>query len=265
MDLTRNNYYSLVAEREFMSRSQYLGFLSCEARQMAILAGEWVEEPSEAFLVGQYIHAWAEGTRKEFIAEHPEMFTRSGELRAEFRQADKMIEAIQNDPMAMYVLEGQKEVIFTAEFAGTIWKVKLDVYTPERRRIVDLKSTRSIWEKRWSQEHGCRVSFVEEYCYLLQAALYCEIERRAHGRPEYDWFDFYVLAVSKEPVPDKEIISLHDPERYMQELEQVKENMPRILKVKAGEIEPKRCGRCDYCRATKRIQRAIHYSELELA
>lgn len=219
LQLTRDNYHSLEAEREYMSRSQYLGFLQCEARQMAMLAGEWAEEPSEAFLVGQYIHAWNEGRRKEFISNHPDMFTKSGDLKAQFKCADKMIATLEADPLCMYMLQGEKEVIFTAEFAGAVWKVMVDTYNPERRRMVELKTARSIREKAWSEVHGGRVSFIEQYNYLMQAAIYCEIERRANGRPEKDWLDYYMVAVSKDNCPDKEVIDMRDPDRYIQELE----------------------------------------------
>lgn len=245
-----------------MSRSQYLGFLECEARQMAKLTGKWVEEPSDALLVGSYVHSWNDGTRREFIADHPEMFTQKGELKAPFKVAEKMIATLEADPLCMYMLQGQKEVIFTAEFAGVVWKVMADTYNLERRRMVELKTTRSIRETSWSEEYKCRVSFVEQYNYLLQAALYCEIERRANGRPEGDWLDYYMVAVSKDNVPDKEVIDLRDPERYLIELEQIKVNMPRIIAVKSGQIEPARCERCDYCRSTKVLTGAVHYTQI---
>lgn len=262
MLLNHKNYHSLEANCEFMSRSQYLDFLSCEAAAMAYLAGRWTVEETTPLLVGSYVHSWNNGTQREFVSEHPEMFTKQGGLRAEFKQAEKMISALENDPLAVYMLEGQKEVIFTAEFAGARWRVMVDSYRPEKHRMVDLKTTRSIREYVWSDELRARVSFIEMYNYPLQAALYAEIERLANGRPEEDWFDFYAVAVSKENVPDKEIIDLRDPGRYAEELEKVKINMPRILAVKKGQEEPFRCERCDYCRSTKQLRGSVYYAEL---
>ena len=262
MAISKANYYDVSTEKEYMSRSQYLGWLECEAKQAAILAGEWVEEPTEAMLVGQYVHAWCEGKRQQFVSDHPEMFTKAGDLRYNFRQADHMITTLKNDPLCMYMLEGQKEVVFTAEFAGAKWRVMVDVYNPERRRIVDLKTTRSIWEATWSERHGGRVSFIEHYDYPLQAALYCEIERLASGRPDGDWYEYYMVAVSKDNVPDKEVIDLRDPERYQKELDSIRGNMGRILFVKAGELEPIRCESCDYCRATKVLRGAVYYADI---
>ena len=261
IQLTRENYHSLEANRAFMSNSQYKAFLECEAKQMAILAGTHIEETSDAFLVGSYVHAWAEGRKDEFIAEHPEMFLKGKkELKAPFKSADDMIYTLVTDQLCLYMLEGRKEVILTAEFAGTPWKIMIDAYQQDRRRIVDLKTTRNIREKVWDNEVREKVSFVEQYKYIQQAAIYTEIERLASGRE--DIFDFYIVAVSKQDPPDKEVIDLRDPERYYYELEQVKANMPRILAVKSGQETPNRCERCDFCRKTRKLTGAIHYTEL---
>jgi hypothetical protein len=262
LKLTRDNYHSLEADRDYMSRSQFLNFLDCEAREVARLAGVWQEEKSEALLVGSYVHAWSEGRREEFKKTNPDMFTKAGELKANFKTADKMIAALESDPLCMYMLQGDKEVILTAELYGATWKVMLDVRNRQRRRNVDLKTTKSIREKSWSQALESRVSFVEQYKYVFQSAIYSEIERLADGRPEYDWYDMYIVAVSKECVPDKEVIDMRDPERYIRELDTVRACMPRILQVKAGEIEPIRCERCDYCRSTRKLKGAVHYTEL---
>ena len=53
-----------------------------------------------------------------------------------------------------------------------------------------------------------------------------------------------------------------DPERLVKELADVEAHMPRILAVKMGAEEPVRCENCDYCRSTKQLTGAIHYSEL---
>lgn len=258
--LIRENYHSTEMENRYMSQSQYLGFLECEARQMAILRGDYAKDVSDPLLVGQYVHAWNEGRRDQFMADHPDMFTKQGNLKATFQCGDKMIATLERDPFCMWMLEGQKEKVFTAHFAGCEWKILVDVHNAERGRMVDLKTTRSISEKGWSEELWARVSFVELYKYLLQAALYCEIERLASQRDKC--LDFYVVAVSKENVPDKAIIDLRDPDRYVMELQTVQENMPRILAVKNGTEKAARCEKCDYCRSTKVLTGAVFYADL---
>lgn len=261
MMLAKANYHSNEANLHYMSKSLFDSFLSCEAATIGRLAGEWVDEQTNAMLVGSYVHSWCEGKQSEFIAENPCMFTQKRTLRSEFQQADQMIETLKNDPFIMHTLTGEKEVIMTAEIDGIPWKGLFDIYVPGKR-IVDLKTTKSIRELQWSAEHGGKVTFIEQYNYFRQVAIYLEIERINTGRPEGDWLDFYMVAVSKEKCPDKEVINLSDPDRIAVELAGIKAMMPRIKAVKDGRVEPFSCHVCDYCRSTKRITRAIDYREL---
>jgi len=247
-----------------MSVSLYKQFMSCEAMALATLNG-WKEPGSDALLLGSYVHSWLEGpdAMEKFKQEHPQIFSSrgptKGELRAEYKYADAMIQAVQNDPFCMFVLQGQKEVIMTADFAGAKWKIKMDAYAPDKGRISDLKTVKSIHEKHWDSNFNCYVSFVEAYGYITQMAVYCEIEKRATRRNE--WLEPLIVAVSKEEVPDKEIISF-DERRLEIALAVIEETMPRILDLRNGLVDPERCGRCRYCRETKKITRVLHYSEL---
>jgi len=248
-----------------MSVSQYKDFLVCEAQTMAKLRGEWVPPINQNYQVGSYIHAWAEGPSHlaEFIADNPSMFTKQGTLRAEFRQADQMIATMADDPLCMFTLTGHKEVIMVGDLAGARWKIRMDVYNPEgKRRIVDLKTTRNITELIWSGERGCKVSFVDAYNYPLQMAVYAEIERQ--NSQSDNWAETYIVAVSKEDPPDKAVISMVDDARFARELYEVEQNMTRILAVKEGLMEPRRCGKCAWCRSTKRLKKVLHYSEIGL-
>ena len=262
MELTKANYHGNAANLEFMSRGQYKNFLDCEAKQMATLNGAWVEPTSIPLEVGQYVHTWNDGTRREFISEHPSMFTKASTLKKEYQVADQMIECLERDSFVLYCLEGEKENIITFEMFGCWWKVMLDVQNNERRRIVDLKTTKSITEKVWNGEIRKKVSFVEAYQYPLQMSIYTEGERISELREPGDWSEFLIVAASKEKSPDKAIINMTDHARLVAELAQVEVNMPRIIQVKAGEVEPIRCENCSYCRETKTLTKAIHYSEL---
>jgi len=264
LTLSKDNYYSPEANREYMSHSQYKDFLSCEAMALAKLNGEYTPPTSDEYLVGSYVHAWNEETLEQFKAKHPEIISSKGstkgQLKADFKRADRMIETLANDPMCMFALEGQKEIILTAEMFGAIWKIRMDVYNPERHRIVDLKTAKSIRELVWSTEQWTKVSFVEAYGYLTQLSIYCEVERIATGHK--GWAEPLIVAISKEDPPDKAIISLLDEPRFERELEVIQDKMPRIIAVKAGEIAPRRCEKCAWCRSTKKLTTVMHYSEL---
>jgi len=262
--LTNENYHSIEANREFMSVSQYKDFAACEAMAMAKLDG-WTEPPNDALLVGSYVHAGVEGPAALFLfrEQHPEIISSKGptkgELKADFRHADVMLQTLRDDPFAMFVLDGQKEVIKKAELFGVPWKIKIDAYAPEKGRLADLKTVASIRSRHWSTRYGCWVSFVEFYDYLLQMAVYCEVERIAEGRDE--WLEPLMVAVSKEEIPDKAVIRF-DEVRLRMELELLEQQLPRIMDVKTGIAEPTRCEKCRYCRETKQLSGTIHFSEL---
>lgn len=259
MELNNQNYHSIEANREYMSHSQYKDFLTCEASAMARLNRTWSESPSNAMLMGSYVHAALEGTLDEFKESCPELFTQKGDLKASFRLAEQMYQAIASDKMCRFILQGEKEVIITAEYAGCMWKAKMDDYSSHKGWFADIKTVKSIHNRVWDVEYGAYVSFVEAFRYVRQMALYAELESRWSGRGE--WLETLIVAVSKEEPPDKEIINI-DPTRLEIELEHVQDNMPRILAVKQGLEEPKRCEACKYCRETKQLSRILHYTEL---
>lgn len=264
MQLTAENYHSNEANKAYLSVSQYKSFLSCEARTIAELNGEYEQEDKEVFLVGNYLHSWAEGKLDEFIADHPEIISSKGatkgELKAPFKVADAMIATLKNDDMCMFFLQGEKEVAVTAEIARTMWKGRIDVLNDKLNYILDIKTAASLTEFKWSNKHAGRVSFIEQWDYMIQAAVYCEMERLQAGRDTYK--NFYIVAVTKQDPPDHQIYNLTDPARIEAELQKIAENMPRILKVKAGEIPPVRCENCSYCRQTKKVDKIVHYTEL---
>ncbi|BBP90992.1 hypothetical protein BsIDN1_46100 [Bacillus safensis] len=125
--INKENYYSNEIDQVYMSNSQYKSFLECEAATMAKLHGEWQPPSSEALLFGQYVHAWLEGEQAfdEFKLNTPALFTqKKGQLYKQYQLADLMIEAIQNDDLCMFVLQGDKEVIITGKLFGVPWTGK---------------------------------------------------------------------------------------------------------------------------------------------
>lgn len=248
MTLTNDNYYSKKANLEYMSVSQYKDFCKCEAAAMASLHGKWIRPKTTALLVGSYIDSWFEGTLESFLAENPEVYKRDGSLRAEFAQAEELIEFVKGDQMFMDYMAGEKQVILTREMFGTLWKIKIDSYHPGDK-IVDLKVMRSI-------ERIMGKSFVEHWGYDLQMAIYSKVEGSD--------LETYLAVVTKENPPNKEII--HVPRWRREELlNEVEKSMPRILAVKSGIVAPQRCGVCEYCRATKMLTEPIDFELVGLS
>lgn len=261
MKLTDENYFSQDANREYMEVSQFKGFLpkygGCEAKQMASLNGTYSQEDSTALLVGSYVHSHFEGALDRFKQEHPEIFTKSGTLKAQYQQANEMINCFETDEAFQRVYTGEKEKIFTFDLFGVPWKIKVDCLNLKDGYFVDLKTTKDF-QRVWSEEQRRKVSFAEAWGYMIQIAVYKKGIELVTGTKDIDGF---IAAVTKQSPPDKAILYF-TKEDYENGLQEVKENINHILDVKNGKIEPERCEHCDYCRATKKLDKAIHYSEL---
>lgn len=261
MILTAENYYSQEANREYMSVSQYktlfgtFGKVACEARAIAELNGEWEQEKTTALLVGSYVDAHFEGTLDLFRAQNPELFTKAGQLKAEFKKAEEIIARIERDSYFMKFMSGQKQVIMTGEIGGAKWKIKVDSLIPDVC-IVDLKVMKALRDAFRALD-ASYMGFVEYWGYDLQGAVYQEIVRQNTGKT----LPFFIAAASKEKEPDIEIIQIDDA--HLKEcLIGIESNVPKALALKSGAYQPIRCEACDYCKHTKILTGPIHYTDL---
>jgi hypothetical protein len=263
MELTRNNYFSKEAENLFMGSSSFKAWDiehgGCEAKEVAKHNGEWKEKENPAFLLGTYVHAWSSEELEEFKVDHPELFKKDKTLYAKYALGDKMIETFESDETMMQMRKGEKEKIFIGKIAGVDFKIQVDILNVEHGYFADIKTTKNIREKYWNNELKTHENFIQKYDYPLQFAIYAEILRQNLNMDE--WLDSYVLAVDKQDIPDHEVIYM-GTDFIKSKLEEIERKLPHIIAVRNGEIEPKRCGKCDYCRSTKKIQNAIHYLEL---
>lgn len=275
MELTRDNYYTAEADREYMSCSQYQDFLRCEAAAMAKLSGRYFPSGSEALTVGNYFHTAMESpeAHKQFCEEHfDEIFKtktdrKTGEIvvtgkYAPYENADRMLEVCFKDPLIKSLIDmpGENEVIMTGVLFGCKWKIRLDKYRPDTRIIIDWKTCADINKTEYNPMRGERESFVEFLGYMMRAAVYSEIEKQYSGNVEDP--NFIIVAVSKQDPPDKAALLLNHRQRYDYELEQAKKNMERILSIKMGRYKPRRCGQCEYCRSTKVLKKIVPYYTL---
>ena len=256
MVLNDSNYYSSEADMEYMSATQYKDFAGtsgkagCEHAAMEKLAGRWEEEAGTAVMVGSYVDRYVEGTLDSFKAGHPEMFKRDGELKAEYKQADKVIERMKKDRLFWETLGGQKQVIMTGEMFGSKWKIKMDSYIPHKA-IVDLKVVKAVRGKdafTWVRDYGY-MYFVLYWGYDIQGAIYQEIVYQNTG----ERLPFIISAATKQEEPDLRVIRV-DQAYLNAALAMVEKNMPRILRVKAGELKPDMCGACGCCRRDRVIE-----------
>lgn len=240
---TRNNYFSLPMEETYFSASQVKEFLSCSARAVAKIRGEWSQPPGPSLLIGSYVDAAFDGpkTFQNWKAEHPEIYKRDGTLKSDYVRADEMVKRAKRDPVFMKYMRGRKQTIKTGEIVGVPFKCKFDVYR-KGERIVDLKTAKDF-KPVYLPEQG-RVDFASAWNWPLQGAIYQYIEG--------NHLPFYLAVITKEEPPGIAVIQI-EQERLDTEIAYLKEKLPMFNAMKQGIIEPERCENCAYCRATRKL------------
>jgi hypothetical protein len=206
-------------------------------------------------LVGSYVDAYFEGTLEQFMEEHPDCFTKKGDLRAEYKKADRMIERCEADSYFMQTMSGEKQVIMTAHLFGADWKIKIDSYIPGKA-IVDLKTSANI-HKAWKVEDYGWVSFVEYWAYTIQLAIYQKVVEINTGKK----LPCYISVVTKEETPEIKVIYV-DQFILDHALNEIGANMPTVLAVKNQDVEPVRCEKCDYCKSTEILSGPVRMEDL---
>ena len=242
MNLTKRNYFTRKANREFMSVSQFKAFEKCPRAAMAEINGKYQREKTTSLLVGSYVDSFFEGTLKTFIRQNPEIFKRDGTLKAEYIQAEAIIQRIMQDKLFSEYMSGEKQVIMTGTINGVKVKIKIDSLLPDK--IVDLKIMKDF-ENVYVPERGS-LPWFEAWEYDLQGAVYQEIVRQNTGLV----LPFYLAAATKEKVTDIDIV--HIGQNHLDfAFERVKQDIEMYDAIKKGIIAPERCEKCEYCKTTK--------------
>ena len=254
MKLNNDNYYSQKANQAYFSVSQVKDFLKCEAYAMAKLEGEWVEPPSTAMLIGSYVDSYFEGTLEDFKARTPEIFKKDGSLKSDYVKAENIIQRVEKEELFMNCMSGEKQVIMTGELFGAKWKIKMDSYIPHEA-IVDLKVVQKLRDV--SYKNGWKQRIKKKWGYDLQLGIYQEIVRQNTG----ETLPCIIAAVDKQDYPDLDCILIPDDQLKFQR-DELRWKMQRIIDVKNYNEKPKRCGVCDYCRATKKLEKLIFPDDL---
>lgn len=246
MILTQENYFSKKANQEFMSVSQFKSFKACQHSALAEVKGKYTPEKSVALLVGSYVDSYFEGSLETFKKQNPEIFKRDGTLKADFAQAEAIIQRISRDKTFMKHLSGEKQVIMTGIIKGVPIKIKIDSFRP--KEIVDLKIMKDF-EPMYVAERGL-LPWFDAWGYDLQGAVYQEVVRQNIGKK----LPFVIVAATKEKITDLDNIEL-DQNSLDYALERFEEDVELYDAIKKGIIPPERCEKCDYCKLTKKLKR----------
>lgn len=253
--LTPENYYQ---DKERLSTSRLKRYMECEAKALAIDKGEWEDGlPQTALLVGNYVHSYFESdeAHQAFLDENKDsILTKKGELKKDFKIAEKVIKTLDSDPEFLLRYNGSendkvfKEYILDEKLYGVPFKGKLDSLNLSKGYFIDLKTMRSIYDKKYSEKLGVSVPTIVynifEYGYHIQTYVYQQLLMLQ----ELDFFTPYIIAVSKEDVPDKKLVRI-DNEVLQQGKIELESVILRVADVALGGAKPKPCGHCDYCKA----------------
>ena len=242
MELNEMNYFSHEADAAYFSASQVKAFRKCEAAAMAELCQQYERPVSQALMVGQYVDAGLTGDLYAWEQEHPEIRKRDGGLRAEYVQADEMVQRAMRDPMFMNFMEGEHQAILTANLFGVPFKAKFDVLGPDK--IVDLKTLRDF-SPVYLPGQG-RVDFATAWDWPLQMAIYQKIYEKVEGVR----LPCYLAVITKETPPDIRIVQI-EQERMDAEIAWLEQALPRYDAIKQGAIDPERCEGCAWCRQSR--------------
>lgn len=255
MKLTKRNYFSRKANKEFMSVSQFKSFERCPNAALAEINGKYEREKTTSLLVGSYVDSYFEGTLKRFIRENPEVFKKDGTLKAEYIQAEAIIQRILRDKLFTEYMSGEKQVIMTGTISGVPVKIKVDSLLPDK--IVDLKVMKDF-ASVYDAEKG-HLPWFEAWGYDLQGAVYQEIVRQNTGKQ----LPFYLAAATKEKITDIDIV--HISQSVLDHaLDRFKRDVEMFDAVKKGIIKPDRCGSCDYCKISKVLTEPTEVDEFYL-
>lgn len=250
--LTNENYFNLENELKYFGSSQFKNFIDCEASALAQIRGEYVREKTDAMLVGSYIDAHFEQTLDLFKAQNPSIFTKNGELKANFKLAEDIINRIEKDEMFMKYMSGEKQVIKTGELFNYDFKIKIDSYHPGKC-IVDLKIMKDF-EPIFTADRG-RLHFIEAWRYDFQAAIYQAIEGNklpviiAAATKQKDAIDIELFKIPQQKIDS----ALKIIEAYID----------RFADIKKGIIQPTRCEKCTHCRKTKVLKTIREYEDYQ--
>lgn len=269
--LTEENYYE---DKAYLSNSRFKSYVTCPFRQYAIDCGFWSSgQDTESFLVGNYVHSYFESdeAHQRFIETNRDTILAStgktkGKPKAAFVTADRMIETLDKETLFREYYHGlpgevvEKEVILTGDLFGLPFKCKVDSLNLSRNYFIDLKTMSSLQKEVYSPSLRTYtrtiIHNILEYGYHVQFYIYQQLLLQNYGQ----LFTPYMVAVSKEPVPDKELVLITDTILDAGR-DYLLAHINQVAKAVAGENLPS-CGKCDFCLTSKSLTRPVPVDEL---
>lgn len=254
LQLNHDNYFSIEADKEYFSVSQFKNFKTCSLKALHDL--EIPDETyKESFLQGSLFEALVAGDPKLFMAQHPEMISTrgstAGQLKSEFQRVVKAADKFNSQEFFKNIINKcEKQVILTGEICGVPIKCCLDLFDKETCSIYDIKCMKDFNEQ-WSKEERRYIPWYYAWGYVLQLAVYREIVKQNFNKEPKE---VALIAATKEEVPDIQAVKF-STDLLDLELEEFKKNIKYYNDIKRGIAPAIGCGICDYCKSIKEINR----------
>ena len=255
-NLNEKNYFSNENNIKYTGSSQIKSFISCEKAALAELNGEWNKEKTDALLTSSYLDEKISGTLNDFIQENPELFTKQGELKAQYKHIEDIYNEINSERNNMFkkYLSGEHQVIMTGNVSNVPVKIKIDSYFKDKC-IVDLKCVKDF-NLIFNEETHQKENFVDYYDYILQASLYQEICYQTTGKR----LPFIIAACTKEKYPQFALLQIPQ-EKLDLKMQFLKSYLPHLQDLKQGKVKPISCECCDYCISKKKCDKIYYYED----
>lgn len=215
----------------------------CEAKGLAEWNEEYTMEATPSMRLGSFVDALSQGDKvyRAHLVAHPEICKKGGELRSEYVKAyEDWQDVSQRDPIYMSYLQGEAQTHLVGEIDGIPFHGYTDFMTDDF--ITDLKYTRNI-QPEWNG-----TSWARSRHHDIRMAIYHELALQMDGKDR----KCYLAPLTKETPYDHDILEL-SPLTLSDAMDEVHKYIPRLKAILSGEIQPDRCGHCEYCRATKLV------------
>lgn len=238
-----------MMEQKHLSFSRFKRFEQCEAAALA----DWQPVSKQALLEGKYFEAYlTDADLIQFGEDHPEIYKKGGTiLKKAYADAGETAEKLlEHDEIRYIINRCVKQMPVSGEIAGVPFIGYIDLFDKKTGDQYDIKYMRSF-AKLWSPVEYAKVDWYFAYGYHYQAAIYRELTKgiKSCGKQ-------HIIAATKETVPDFGFWQFDD--KVLDDaLGIVEAFSPRYYAILNGEIEPKRCEHCEYCRSTRVLDKPI--------
>ncbi|HGD1049525.1 TPA: PD-(D/E)XK nuclease-like domain-containing protein [Streptococcus agalactiae] len=249
-----------------VSVRQILSYRTCQARAFAIETGQYQPEiKHREDLMKSFIGAALAGDSafKRFKEEYKmEIYSskKPNGLLKDFQIAESIVNVIKEDEFLSNAFFGEFNVHVSGKIGRAVVESEISYLNAKKGLIIDLALLTGLFNKKFNQELNMEVyqvvdDIVNEYAMIAWVNGY--LAKTTFNVEFYN----YILALSKEMIPEKELISI-SPNLLAESKEKFLEILDTYIKITNGVIDPIACGHCDYCKANKKIQHSVSVEHL---